>query len=233
MEFGTSGLLYRSNKLMYDQGTHTLWRQFTGEPVVGRLAGSGIKLEILPVVLTTWGDWQAAHPDTTVLSPETGLYSAETYTPERDPESIYFQYRQQPSTMFPVWEKSGLLPEKQEVLGLLLGGEARAYPLEALQSQPVLNDRAGGENLVIITLGEVAAARAYERGNLVFTVSESGEGGVGSLILTDESGDEWRVEEAALLKISDSAQLLPRLPSHVAYWFGWYAFNPNTSVYGM
>src|SRR5687767_1581272 len=31
--FGSSGLLYRSNKLMYDRQTGTLWSQLTGEPV--------------------------------------------------------------------------------------------------------------------------------------------------------------------------------------------------------
>jgi hypothetical protein len=34
--FGSSGFVYRSNKLMYDQATHSLWSQFTGRPVVGR-----------------------------------------------------------------------------------------------------------------------------------------------------------------------------------------------------
>ncbi len=51
--FGTSGFLYQSNKLMFDRGTNTLWRPLTGEPVVGDLASSGLKLEILPLVLTT------------------------------------------------------------------------------------------------------------------------------------------------------------------------------------
>jgi hypothetical protein len=39
--FGTSGLLYRSNKLMFDQETATLWSSLEGVPVFGRLAGSG------------------------------------------------------------------------------------------------------------------------------------------------------------------------------------------------
>lgn len=82
LEFGTSGLLYRSNNLMYDRSTETLWRQFTGEPVVGSLVDSGIKLEVLPVLLTTWGDWLATHPDTTVLDPETGYYPGDLYSPE-------------------------------------------------------------------------------------------------------------------------------------------------------
>ena len=49
LEFGTSGMLYRSNKLMYDRSTLTLWNQFLGEPAVGPLADSGIRLEVLPV----------------------------------------------------------------------------------------------------------------------------------------------------------------------------------------
>ena len=54
LEFGTSGFLYQSNKLMYDRKTETLWHQFRCEPVVGPLAGSGIQLEMLPNALTTW-----------------------------------------------------------------------------------------------------------------------------------------------------------------------------------
>ena len=48
--FGSSGFLYRSNKLMYDQQTHSLWNQFTGRPVVGPLTGSRIELEMLPEI---------------------------------------------------------------------------------------------------------------------------------------------------------------------------------------
>ena len=71
-EFGSSGFLYRSNKLMYDQQTHSLWNQFTGRPVVGPLTGSGIELDVLPVTIASWRDWRAGHPDTKVLSLDTG-----------------------------------------------------------------------------------------------------------------------------------------------------------------
>ena len=71
--FGTSGLLYRSNKLMYDRTTETLWNQFSGEPVWGPLAGRGIRLTPLPAVHTTWGEWRRAHPGSTVLDIEDRL----------------------------------------------------------------------------------------------------------------------------------------------------------------
>ena len=56
--FGTSGLLYRSNKVMYDRATNSLWNQFIGEPVIGPLADSGIRQPFFPSVVTTWDEWQ-------------------------------------------------------------------------------------------------------------------------------------------------------------------------------
>jgi hypothetical protein len=66
--FGTTGFLYRSNKLMYDRLTRSVWNQFTGVPVIGPLAEDGARLSFFPVLLTTWQEWVEEHPDTTVLS---------------------------------------------------------------------------------------------------------------------------------------------------------------------
>jgi hypothetical protein len=57
---------------MYDRATSSLWSTLTGGPVVGPLAGQGIELETSPVVTSTWGEWRRRHPDTRVLSLETG-----------------------------------------------------------------------------------------------------------------------------------------------------------------
>lgn len=232
LEFGTSGLLYRSNKLMYDRGTKTLWVQFLGQPVVGPLADSGIELEVLPVLLTTWREWQASHPDTTVLNINTGIYPALAYGQEEEPGSAYFEYRQSPETLFPVWQRSDLLPTKAQVLGLNVNGQTRAYPLPPLRQEPVINDSLGGKNLVVVTVGKAGGARAYERGTNLFSLAQPTEGEEGAIILVDEQGQRWRMEEEALVQIEDSAQRLQRIPSHMAYWFGWYAFYPATDIYG-
>ena len=41
-ELGTSGFLYRSNKMMYDKATQSLWNTLQGKPVIGDLVGKGI-----------------------------------------------------------------------------------------------------------------------------------------------------------------------------------------------
>ena len=86
---------------MYDRPTRTLWNQLTGEPVLGELADQDIKLEILPIVLTSWADWLARHPDTLVLDRETGVYPAEFY----EPGVLYGDYFASERTMFPVWKR--------------------------------------------------------------------------------------------------------------------------------
>ena len=128
---GTSGLLSRSNKIMYDRATNSLWQQFTGEPVVGPLADSGIKLSFFPVLLTTWKEWAAEHPDTTVLSIYTGVYPRSSYRPESNPQAIYYVYFNSPDTMFPVPNRSPVLETKDVVLGLSLGDTHKAYPVRS------------------------------------------------------------------------------------------------------
>ena len=228
VQFGTSGMLYRSNKLMYDRKTNTLWNQFTGVPAAGPLVGSGIRLELLPVVTTTWAEWLKAHPDTTVLDVETGLYPGPFYQSEWDSGSIYFRYRESPATMFPVWQTSDALATKGHVIGLNLNGAAKAYPLEALRKQPVVNDELGGQPLVMVTIGWLGS-RAYQRGDRTFAMEEGNA--AEAVTLTDNAGQLWRVAEDALVNLSDPTERLPRIPSHNAYWFGWYSFYPNTELY--
>ena len=231
LQFGTSGFLYRSNKLMYDRKTNTLWNQFLGEPVVGPLADSGTRLELLPVLVTTWAEWVGEHPDTTVLDINTGVYAAPLYRVESDPMSTYFSYRASPEPIFPVGPESNLLLSKTEVLGLHFDGVARAYPLVLLREEGLANDTVGGRNVVVVPERAPGAARAYARGELTFSVAGRPEGAAPAVLL-DQHGRRWRVEEGALVQeAAPSGLRLERLPSRVAFWFGWYAFFPMTTVY--
>ncbi|WP_233578694.1 DUF3179 domain-containing protein [Tautonia sociabilis] len=144
-EFGVSGLLYNSNVLMYDRGGRSegLWSQLKAEAVSGPQAGQ--PLRALPVELTTWRDWRARHPDTTVLSARTGHprdYRADPYR----------GYLDRPGLMFPARPTSDLLPEKAKVLGVWSDGAAKAYPLAAFadRREPTLvKDEVAGRKLTL------------------------------------------------------------------------------------
>jgi hypothetical protein len=236
-DFGTSGFLYRSNKLMYDRPTGTLWNQLTGEPVLGELAGTDVRLNILPIVLTSWGDWLAQHPDTLVLDRNTGVYPPDFY----ESGVLYGDYFASSETMFPVWQRSDLLEDKDFVYALHIDGVPKAYDVQTLAEEQVVNDELGETPLVLIAnrgtvtvegvnrrVGPVTytnggEVRAFDRGEEVFTAGPDAD------TVLDSAGRAWKVTEEALL--SPDGELAPRVNGHLAYWFGWYAFFPNTLLY--
>ena len=229
--FGTSGFLYRSNKIMYDRETFSLWNQETGQPVIGELADSGIQLNFFPTLLTTWGEWTDEHPDTTVLALDTGVSQPGRYFPEDNPNATYYEYFNTPGTMFPVWIRDDSLEAKDVVLGVNVSDTQKAYPVSVLQVERVVNDTLGETNVVVLGSEISQAAKAYERGDQEFSRVE-GDASTGvPMKLVDKNGHVWDVTEEALVNTSDSSQTLPRIPTHASFWFGWYAFYPDTELY--
>jgi hypothetical protein len=215
--FGSSGLLYRSNKLMYDRQTDSLWNQFTGRPVIGPLTGSKIELKVLPLVLTSWSEWRSRHPETRVLSLNTGF--------QRDygPGVAYRDYFASPELMFPALVKDRRLRQKDLIFGLRVPGGVKAWPLSVFADGAVINDRIGFMDVVVIGDPSGRGARAYEARSRRFARGAS----------PDEimAGDaRWRVTESAL--IGPSGESLPRLPGHVAYWFAWAGYFENAVLGG-
>ena len=229
--FGTSGFLYRSNKIMYDRETLSLWNQETGQPVIGELADSGIQLNFFPTLLTTWGEWTDEHPDTTVLALDTGVSQPGSYFPEDNPNATYYEYFNTPGTMFPVWIRDDSLEAKDVVLGVKIGEATKAYPVSVLQVERVVNDTLGETNVVVLGSEISQAAKAYERGDQEFSRVEGDTSTGVPMKLVDQSGHVWDVTEESLVNASDSSLTLPRIPTHSSFWFGWYAFYPDTELY--
>lgn len=205
--FASSGLLYRSNKLMFDRQTSSLWNQFTGEPVAGPLATSGLRLPIRPLAIAAWADWRARHPESTVLSLETGH--------RRDYGSgvVYRDYFASPDLMFPAAVgDERRLRRKDYVFGLRGLAAARAWPLGAFEGGRVINDRLGEVDIVLVGDAATRTVRAYERGGRRFEAA-------GEPTHLAGPGGAWTVGEAALL--GPAGERLARLPGHVAYWFAW------------
>ena len=204
--FGSSGFLYRSNKLMFDRGTHSLWNQFTGQPVMGPLVDSGIKLKQRPLVIEPWIRWTARHPDTKVLSLNTGH--------ERDYGSgvVYEKYFASPKLMFPTNVDETRLKQKDYVFGIRTFGAAKAWPVTAFEGGRVINDRVGDLKVVLVGDRLGRTVRAYESGGLVFELGDGPK-------TLRQSGDVWKVTEEFL--IGPSGARLPRVAGHIAYWFAW------------
>ena len=202
--FGSSGFLYRSNKLMFDRQTSTLWNQFTGRPVIGPLATSGIELVRRPVVIATWQDWQKDHPDTAILSLDTG------YRRDYGSGAVYRDYFASPELMFPALSDKRL-SQKDYVFGIQQFGAAKAWPLKAFARTPVINDDVGGLAVVLVGQADSRTVRAFERGERQFRGGKDG--------LRDGNGGVWTATETALT--GPGGETLARVAGQVSYWFAW------------
>ncbi len=217
-ELGTSGFLYRSNKLMYDHATKSMWSTLTGTPVVGALVGKGIELKPLYVVTTTWQEWRQRHPQTQVLSLDTG------HRRDYSEGAAYRDYFNNDRLMFGVPERDDRLANKAEVLALRFAeapGEALAVAADFLAARPVYEGRIGAVTFVVLTDAS-GANRVYESQGVKFVGWDK------VAAARDSNGGTWKVEEAALT--SATGRSLVRLPAHRAFWFGWHAAFPKTEL---
>ncbi|MEM8854770.1 MAG: DUF3179 domain-containing (seleno)protein, partial [Pseudomonadota bacterium] len=216
---GTSGFLYRSNKLMYDAATQSLWSTMRGVPVVGPLIDQGIELPALSVVTTTWGEWKRRHPDTTVLSLNTG------HTRNYDEGVAYRDYFATDDLMFNTPFQDERLANKQEVLGLRFPGAPQdqlAIDTAFLSQNPVYAETVGFQDVAIFT-DRTGANRVYDPQGTVFASYD------GDRTVTDADGGTWTLDEDSLVHETDGRRL-PRLPAHRAFWFGWQAAFPDTRL---
>jgi hypothetical protein len=211
--FGSSGLLYRSNKLMFDRETDSLWNQFTGRPVVGELTGSGIELKIRPVTITSWQQWQKRHPKTKVLSLNTGHHRP------YEPGLPYGEYFASPYLMFPAQTADKRLKPKDFVFALRDGTHEKAWPIAFFKDRRVINDRIGDLPVVLIGDAATRTVRAYASEGKQFASKN------GKLV---SGGQSWTETETALT--SPDSKTLRRLGGHIAYWFAWSGYKPKAEL---
>ncbi len=149
----TSGLLSRSNKLMYDVRSGSAIDTFTGRALSGPLRVAGVTLPQTTVVVTTWGAWRAAQPKTTMLAQDGGIGRRYPLDP--------LGGRDEQGPIFPVGDVDARLPVHEVVLGVTNAqGQALAFPRAAVQLALSAGERVrlGG----VEVRSEAGGLRAYQ-----------------------------------------------------------------------
>ena len=223
--FGTSGRLLNSNLVMYDRlsGTKSYWPQILGRSVQGPHLGD--KLDFFPVIWTTWGRWKKKHPETQILSSDTGFIRAYG----RDPYGSYQKkgtYYQKGGPMFGVMEKSNRFQPKKVVVGIKNKGCTLAVPKEEFRSIRLVNTELGGEPIVIVYEDVLDTVRAFAR-----TI----DGSVRKFKLTEDrlinktDGSSWSTDGSPIEGPLADKKLSP-VPFFDVMWFAWYSFYPDTDI---
>ena len=225
LTFGNTNALYDNDLVLYDHQTNSFWWQLAGRAIVGELTGA--RLEAVPSSMMRYADWVDQHPGTLVLSTDTGFDrhygggSLDGYQQAVNAGSLPFD------PTGPGIDDDRLRPG-DEVVGVAVGDEARAYPLE--EGPAVVNDEVGGRPLVVLTTATGTGARVFDRAvdgrTLAFEESDDGD------LVDRETGSTWSASGEALSGPLVGAQLTS-VPSRTAFWFAFASAFPHADVAGI
>lgn len=224
--------------VMYDHQTDSLWSHFTGDAVQGEFKGT--RLELLPAMQTTWGQWTELHPDTLLLDKFGGNLTYDIYADYYD---ILFHGKH--DALFDAVggiidrtiiesREDDRLPKREFVLGVATGGEAKAYSYRGLNDQTVVNDSVGGTDLVVTFDTESVTASAFSRevDGRALTFRRLESEGDGRLVMADlETGSEWQMVSGEATEGPLKGSHLARVPSNSAFWFAWKDWYPSTGAF--
>lgn len=234
LRFGVSGLLRKSDLVMWDDATTTLWQQITGEAVVGELAGT--QLDIISTAIVSYGDAKESFPDALSLATDTGFginYGAnpyEAYSSSNQP----FLFDDDPDPRFPALSR---------VVGVSVDGVDKAYPFELISEKGAVNDLLGDTPIAVLWGGETADALdsstvadgqaigsgiAFDRtvGGQTLTLSTSGE----DLFTDAETSSTWNLLGQAVDGPLAGEQM-DTVSHRNEFWFAWASFFPDGDVY--
>ncbi|WP_261842767.1 DUF3179 domain-containing protein [Aliamphritea ceti] len=204
LSFGVSGLLYNSDVLLYDRQTESLWSQLQNRAIAG--AYKGQRLQPVTAQYTSWQSWQRQHPQTLVLSRDTG-YSRDYL------RSPYGNYDTSTNLYFPVSFLSKAYHPKERVLGLELNGEFKAYPfaeLAKLGSKGQVYDELAGQQILIRYDAEQRSGRIW---------------------LVTPADSEQEQDAASIPAAQEHKSQGTELSVVNSFWFAWFAFHPEGEVF--
>jgi len=207
------------NFLMRDRETGSWWQQISGKAIFGKL--KGMTLELAPYDELSYGLWKQESPGGQVLAAVV-----------RDQKKYDSKWEDEVAKLpVPISFPGTELKSRDVVVGLELGGDARAYPLDAVLKQSPIQDRLGGNPVLLVAGPDGKSVRAFlsrmDGSDIeLFRKSDAKE-----FVLVDSEGaGEWNFKGCAVSG-ARAGKCLQELPAIKDYWFDWRNYHANTTVY--
>jgi hypothetical protein len=194
------------NAMFEDDSTKSWWRQATGEAVAGKLKGT-----VLPEILstqTTLGTWLGLYPNSKIMQADPAFKSS---------YDTLFKYEKGLSRKKLTGTDSLSWQKKSWVIGVKLGGQARAYDWNQLKKEMLIEDTMAGKELFILLSADSSSFFAYEKSGLKGSVKVEKD----TIILGEK---RFRLDGKGL----DTAMTLLKVPAYQEFWHSWKSFNAGT-----
>lgn len=221
LTFGVSGMLWRNALVMFDRETKSLWSHITGECIDGKLKGKQLRrLAAIPKV--TWQEWKRQHPDSKVLS----------VAGREEGFNRYASYDSSPTEIGISGDKlkDARLKAKELVIGVRVGGRAKAYPPQAFENRCVLVDQVGDRTFIVFHDKNSTASAVYEAvvEGKTLDLPASAQG---VEVADSATGTTWNLLTGKAVRGSLQGKELQPVPHFYGFWFAWVDFNPQTEIY--
>ena len=235
LDFGTTGRVRDSNLIMYDRQTESWWQQFTGDAIIGELAGTN--LQPINSQMVSFEQFKKSYPAGLVLSQDTGyrrFYSKTPYPGYDNPGGIPFLFKR---------EIDFRLPPMERVLALSNNSESRVYPFSFLNNYPLINTEFSGKPVLIVSQASMVSTmdkKIIKESNVVLAAAAFNrvvEGQVLDFEVKDnqiydkQTQSEWNIFGESI-KGTYKGKQLKQIDKNVHFAFAWLAFYPNTEIIG-
>ena len=232
--FGTSGLLYNSNLLMFDSKSSTLWSQIMGRANIGILTDA--RLLKYPAQIISFDEFQTSYPNALVLSRETGFNRPYGNNPYPGYDHI-----SSPAFLFRGPTDNRLLA-KERVVSIGLKEDSVAFPWNLLREVHVVNHYVADTRITVFWKdGTTSALDTTKIGNgkpigAVGVYNRNVDETVltfrwdGAHFRDIETNSKWALTGQAIEGTLQGRQLEP-ISHDNTLWFAWAAFKPETRIY--
>jgi Protein of unknown function (DUF3179) len=231
------------NFLMRDEETGSYWQQISGLAVSGPMAGK--QLELVYSDELTFALWRSEEPGGFVIKP------IKPYS--KDYEEKDWDVRMAKVRTVLDFPSSGLKP-RELLLGIQTGGASRAYPVNVVLAEKLVQDRVGTVPVILVVGEDSRSIRAFEArwapdGALPDfyrnddlqsndsaapdpkTMAAALAKTAGLPIMMDSTtGSGWSFQGCAVSGPKQGTCLKP-VAMLKDYWFDWRNYNPKTTVY--
>jgi len=234
LDFGTTGLLRKSDMVMYDRQTDSWWQQIIGQGIIGEYAGA--HLIQIPSSIVSFSEFATAYPGGKVVNRKTGHSRPYGNNPYRGYDNIGqtpFLFR---------GELDKRLPPMERVMHIRSDKSEKLYPFSRLKQSGVVNDLVGDLPVVLFSrdgLLSVLDAGAIKKSRSIQAVTAFRRDLNGQVldfevregqIVDAQTGSNWNLlGQATTGKLKGQSLSLAQSGIHFA--FAWLAFNPDVEIF--
>ena len=239
LEFEPSGMLSKSNLVMLDRKTETLWQQLMGTAIVGTY--NKAELEILPSLFISVEEFFSRYPKGKILSKKTGFTESEKQY-GYNPYTKYDAKTEPLKRFFDSDKVDKRLPAMERIVDIENNGDYKIYSFNSVAKKGVINDIFKTSKVVLFyksgtvsildendiskskNVGSVTVFNAIFDGlHLTFKKKKG--------IFTDsQTKSKWDITGYCYAGKLEGNQL-QIMPHSNHFAFAWLAFNPTSEIY--